>query len=314
MVGRKVIFSALVPLTMLMSSCGKSADLKAIQEFASLANQASEGFPKIANDIYLSCIRGARYEEPIEVRSEAEEQCDKESREVGPMLIESHDVLIAYITTLGKVAGNDIGNFASDVTPLAAAVGKIPGVQQVHADAGAKIVEILLRVTTDRSRRVKLKEVIVATDDDLQTFVDGFTLAVQRGYLNIFLKAEEQQIDSYYGNYISRIQGTIREANTSRDLTETERATNRANLQSATRLLLDLDSQWNQARDVVRAKRIVADEYLVTLNKIAEDHHKIKMKYEKGMQPSDKELRTMLEDNTKALKSFVKDVNNTFNK
>ena len=60
----KYLISITVPLTVLLGSCGSSPELAAVQELATLADQAQEKLPKVANDIHDSCLRAARYKAP----------------------------------------------------------------------------------------------------------------------------------------------------------------------------------------------------------------------------------------------------------
>lgn len=60
----KYLISIAVPLTVLLGSCGSSPELAAVQELATLADQAQEKLPKVANDIHDSCLRAARYKAP----------------------------------------------------------------------------------------------------------------------------------------------------------------------------------------------------------------------------------------------------------
>ncbi|MDZ7969792.1 MAG: hypothetical protein RM368_33425 [Nostoc sp. DedSLP03] len=60
----KYLISIAVPLTVLLGSCGRSPELAAVRELATLADQAQEKLPKVANDIHDSCLRAARYKAP----------------------------------------------------------------------------------------------------------------------------------------------------------------------------------------------------------------------------------------------------------
>ncbi|MEH1848695.1 MAG: hypothetical protein V7L25_27925 [Nostoc sp.] len=60
----KYLISITVPLTVLLGSCGSSPELAEVRELATLADQAQEKLPKVADDIYDSCLRAARYKAP----------------------------------------------------------------------------------------------------------------------------------------------------------------------------------------------------------------------------------------------------------
>ncbi|MEH2362687.1 hypothetical protein [Nostoc sp.] len=61
----KYLISIAVPLNVLLVSCGSSPELAEVRELATLADQAQKKLPKIADDIYDSCLRAARYKAPV---------------------------------------------------------------------------------------------------------------------------------------------------------------------------------------------------------------------------------------------------------
>jgi|GEM_PF-3425780 len=50
-----------IPLMFIVISCGSDPNLQKVREFSENANRAKVSLPVIANDIYLSCLREARY-------------------------------------------------------------------------------------------------------------------------------------------------------------------------------------------------------------------------------------------------------------
>lgn len=65
MLKMKYLISIAVPLTVLLGSCGSSPELAEVRELATLADQAQKKLPKVADDIYDSCLRSARYKAPV---------------------------------------------------------------------------------------------------------------------------------------------------------------------------------------------------------------------------------------------------------
>ncbi len=82
-----------IPLLFIISSCGSDPNLLKVREFAQSASGAKDKFPLIANDIYLSCLREARYRTvsilPPDPLSPAEEKESIEKKKIdGKKVIE----------------------------------------------------------------------------------------------------------------------------------------------------------------------------------------------------------------------------------
>jgi hypothetical protein len=56
-----LLTSLAIPCVFLLFSCGKNSDLAKVREFSELSTRAKENLPKIADDVYRSCLRRSRY-------------------------------------------------------------------------------------------------------------------------------------------------------------------------------------------------------------------------------------------------------------
>ncbi len=297
---RKIIFNILIPLALILGGCGNRDDLERIQKFTALANKAAEGFPTIANDFYLSCLRSAHYRaflptrqvNPVVTRIEVEKDCNEklQLQDLGTSLIEANEVLVDYVSSLGKLATDDIIDYSTDIKGLEGELSKLPKINKSQVEGGINIATILLRAAKDGYRREKLKEVIVSTDDDLQIFIEGIKTIMNEAYIGIYLRNEESVINGYYGDYITNLVNNRAEGDT----------------QSLTILLLDLDNRWATNKDEVEQKRNFARDYIGILDSIAQNHGALRRMFANGKSPSSKEMKKMLDKNTKNLESFVK--------
>lgn len=296
--GRKTsIFTVIIPLALLMVACGNRDDLARIQKFTGLANKAGEGFPKIANDFYLSCLRSAQYQaflperekNPVLTITEEEEQCNKDLQDFGPRLIEANKVLVDYTSLLGKLAADDAIDYSADLNSLQAKLSQLPTITESQVEGGVNIATILLRAATDGYRRKQLKEVIESTDNALQTFIQGITTITQDVYIGIYLKNEQSLINGYYGDYMTNLIKNRTKGDT----------------QELTVLLLELNNKWAVSKEEVEQKRNLARDYIGILASIAQNHKALSTMFAAGKSPSSKEMKKMLDKNTKDLESFV---------
>lgn len=290
------VYTLLIPFTFLLGGCGNRDDLVRIQKFTTLASQASEAFPKIANDFYFSCLRATQHQaflperakSPVVVRITNEQSCP-ENINFGSRLIAANNILIAYLNSLGKLASNDAVDYSSDIDNLKAEISQIPNINSSQIEGGINIAEILLNATTNDYRKEKLKDVIVSSNKDLQNFTKGLQAIVEGAYIDTYLTNESSVINGYYGDYIKNLLEHRTEGDT----------------QALTVLLLELDDKWVTAKNTVEQRKSFAREYISLLKSIAQDHDAISQTFSNGNQPSSKELRKMLDHNTKALESFV---------
>lgn len=293
------IFTLFIPLMLIIGGCGNRDDLARIQKFAGLSNKAADGFPIVANDFYLSCLRSAHNKaflpisqvNPVVTRIKLEQECseDLQLQDLGSRLIEANGVLVAYASSLGKLAADDVVDYSADLNNLQGELSKLPNINTSQVEGGVNIAKILLRAATDGYRREKLKEVIVSTDEDLQKFVGGIKTIINGAYIGVYLKNEESLINGYYGDYITNLTNNRSEGDT----------------QALTVLLLELDNKWATSKEKVEQKRNLARDYVGILDSISQSHSALSKMFAKGKSPSSKEMRKMLDKNTKSLEAFV---------
>lgn len=308
MLKKKSAFSVFIPLMLLLGGCGSKMDLQAARNLATLGNQANTAFKKIANDLYYSCLRQARYI-PLQSsnqaginkqREDAENKCEQEPKQASVALNDANLPVVEYLEALGNLAANDLTNYNSELDSLGDSLDKLQ-LNSDEVDAGTAVSKFLFRIATERMRRNQLRNVVVNTDGYLATYIRGLSRAINSGYTNGSLETEKESIDNYYRAYIGNIINS-NNASTVEGISTTLKDT----------AITNLDSQWQVAKETVIQKHHLAQEYVVILNKIAKDHNKIRSMYMKGKTPSTSQLNTMLKSYVKELEPLVDKSNKLF--
>jgi hypothetical protein len=311
--------SLIIPLVLIISSCGSNADLAKIREFSQLSNSAKEAFPKIADDVYLSCLRAARYRavstlppkaeniaqqtnfgDRLEDRTEAQKECDQSARTLGPKMKQGNAIVVMYMQKLGALASDNLTNVDPEFDQLKQSSGDLGSalsdkglsIQPKQLEAGVEIFKFLTEGILNGKRLDTLSEVIPAVDQPLKDYSDGLKLVVDEVYVEQYLRTEEAQLDNYYKDIITDILAS--QARTQGDSTL-----------ALTDTLLSLDDKWNTQKDEIQKRRDLAFSYINLLGAITASHHELAQIYGGGQTPSPQKVNKMLEKNTKALKNLV---------
>ncbi|NJM70039.1 MAG: hypothetical protein HC862_07285 [Scytonema sp. RU_4_4] len=292
----------------------------------------------IADDIYNSCITRTKYisflvaqgsSGSFSLREQEEKICDNSNKPAVKKVKEANSVLVEYIKALGKLASGDTVSFDKNFNTLGESLknlqipqsnGQSFSFNSSDVDAGISITKFITNAFTREFRREKLKQAILCTDKDIQTYIKGDSTShkndstsahsstgglialTQQAYVNGILAAEEQQIRTYFPDYIGGILPV-----------------------SQTQALdfIQLEENYNKAMDSIRSRRDAADNYVEILQKIAEMHSKLKTEFQgKGedklddaqSQDSCRDLYTVKADKTankeKAIKYNEEEIKN----
>lgn len=313
--------SLIVPIVLILNGCGSNADIARIRDFSQLSSSANEELPKIANDIYLSCLRAARYKaistlppkpqsnlqrtningnDRLEARSKAQKECDGYARDLGPKMQQGNAILATYVQKLGELASDNLTNINPEFKQLQQSSGDLRvalGKQGLNFNstqvaAGLDIFEFLTQGILDGKRVDTLKEVIPVSDRALQAYSDGLESVIKEVYISQYLRTEEAALDNYYKDYI-------------RDLLASKARTEGDSTPALTDTLLSIDEKWNAQKDEIRKRKELASSYINLLKSIATSHQELAVVYGGGKIPSAQKVNKMLDKNTKALKDFV---------
>lgn len=291
-----------IPLTFILGSCS-SADIKAAQELAKLYNSAKDTFPAIANDVYQSCLRSADLtllNTPTPTsgqidkdRQEAKTSCQDNELAASQALNDTNQVILDYLEALGKlVADDDLTNFDPQLNSIGTSLQSLPGLntneKKEAIDAGSAIAKFLFRAFTDGYRREQLEQAVTTVNTPLQTLVAALDKSVKQHYVNGFLETEQVAVDNYYGYYLGRVLTAPLAENVSTQV-DTETAQ---------------DRDWRSTNKTIQAKKVLANEYLNLIKKIANDHNELNKMYVKEEQPSSAQVKQMVDGYSKQLKSL----------
>lgn len=314
---RLIVKSLILPFVLILGSCGSNADLAKVREFSQLSSSAKDALPKIANDVYLSCLRAARYRavstlppksgntlqqtsDRLDDRTEAQKECDKTARNLGPKMKKGNGVIVLYMQKLGDLASENLTNVDPEFNQLKQSSGELGealgkqglALQPEQITAGLDIFKFLTQGILDGKRVNTLSEVIPALDQPLQLYSDGLKVVVDRVYIGQYLRSEEAGLNNYYKDYI-------------RDILASKARTQGDSALSLTDTLLSLDDKWNLQKDEIQKRRDFAFSYINLLGSITASHHELAQIYGEGKTPSAQNVNKILEKNTKSLKDFV---------
>ncbi|KZL50619.1 hypothetical protein A2T98_06545 [Nodularia spumigena CENA596] len=320
----KLVF---LPLFLTITSCGSNPNLAKVRQFSLLAEQAEKQLPVIASDLYLSCLKIARYKaisllptqlDPnagvssrLQQRVEAQKDCDQPDAASSPLELSSlmnqgNGIIILYMKKLGQLASDNLLNFDTEFSKLQASsenfsdgltnlFGASPEERSLvttQVNAGIKLLQIITEQVLEGKRLDTLNEVIPGANQPLATYAKGLETVLQRVYIDQYLRAEETALNQYYIDYIS-------------DIADRKLLDNSSSLLSID-TVLSLEDRWNSEKDKIQQRRQLGQDYIELLQQIVSSHQRLADIYKNGQKPSQKEVKEMMDKNTKALENFVK--------
>lgn len=290
-----------IPLTFVLGSCS-SADIKAAQELAKLQETAKTIFPQIANDAYQSCLRSAdlnllntptKEDGRIDKdRQAAKKKCQDNELAASQALNVANQVILDYLGALGKLADNNLTNYDPQLDNIRTSLQSLPELntnEKIEAiNAGSAIAKFLLRASTDGYRREKLKLAVTTVNTPLRRLVTALDKSVKQRYIKGLLEDEQVAVDNYYKNYLEDV--------LTAPLTES--------VSAQVDTVTEQDRDWRNTNKTIQAKKVLANGYLKLLNKIAYDHNELNKMYVKGEEPSSAQVKQMVDEYSKQLKSL----------
>ncbi|MEO1211568.1 MAG: hypothetical protein AAFX78_18830 [Cyanobacteria bacterium J06638_20] len=280
--------STLIPVAILLGSCGTNSEIRATQKFAAdFKTKSSLVFPAIVNDVYETCIRQANYK-TVDLPPDAfyatrtefvSDTCNKLSTKPGSPLQVSreiekiHKVIAGYVASLGKLAGDDVVNVKPQVDSLVLALGDLNAAtgfsvfneataQQVQTHAGA-LADALANAVVGGYRKEQLRDIIILSDPLLSNLVKGLTVGIQVNYLD-YLRTESDSLDLYYQYYLG------------------DALAQPVSTQSAVDPLAvaSLHGKWADRKSLIRGKAMLANKYTTLLRNLSCTHSGLVDKFE----------------------------------
>ena len=301
----KVICTIFVSSSLLLAGCG-SVNLKDVQELAQQGTSTAALYPTIVGDLYDSCLRSVEYQhdardEPIipedeltssssvttedtqpvsntldELRPQSTETCDQnftieevtqENREGVNGVSEAvwlSKVLGTYFEALGKLAGANV-SFSQEAKKLASAVEGLTDQEQPQIQAAGNILGFVLEIFTRQLREDTLRAEITARNEDVGSVIDALEDIIKT--YKTRLSSEEQNMESFYGESFHRYKNRWERNEKFRNSEEVD--------EIYPLLEVVINTQWNQARRVIREKRDLANNYVIALQNLRESHNSI---------------------------------------
>lgn len=303
----------LIPATLILSSCSAtSPDLIAAQQLAQIQERAKKIFPRIAGDVYSSCLRTAELtllSPPTEIQPQIDK--DREAARIGcqgnpaaasKAINNANQTILRYLETLGKLATNDLSNFDKELGGISSSLQNLPGLETKEkkeaVDAGTAIAKFLFKAATDTNRRDRLKLAVTTVDAPLTILVTALDKAVSQHYINGLLDREQTAIDSYYKYYLVKIL----------------KAPTRESVFTKIDAEINKDNEWKSENNKIAEKKDLARDYLRLLQAIREEHHNLYKIYIKGGEPSPSQVKQTIDKYSRELKLLTKKSEKLFSK
>lgn len=211
-----------------LAGCGEiSQGVKLAKAFGQTADSFQEKTDRLASDIYLSCIRNARYislasvpqREPDKARILALQVCEEEYKPTSQRAATANQVVTDYIRAVGHLAGDKNVQFKSEFETIKKSlVGLLnTGIPfQVRSEAveqGVRIANAVFEWMANRYRNVELSKAVICSNEPLKVYLDGLSYAYNTGYINGILADEERSVRRYYGALAADQVGSLRNTN-----------------------------------------------------------------------------------------------------
>lgn len=305
---RKPLISIVIPLAVLLGSCG--ANFQSVENFSKSKERIQQASNNFAEDIYQSCLRRTRYvklvpENGISTRNERRESCETTERIDSNNFKRVVSILIDYMDALGAIASgkdlsldNSIDDLGESIINLSIS-GKKLDLDAV--DGGRQILKVLFDLMTKKIREDALQKAIVCTNEPIHKYVTGnsvpttdengvdfYKLAkggliflVEDNYLSNggTLGIEAKAIDIYYKSYFLTLNqlGTDKEINQSNYQQFVDRIT----------VGEKLTQDYNKAMEIVADKEQAARAYNQILFSTVRTHNQLSKEFAEGLKSQD---------------------------
>ena len=211
-----------------LAGCGETSQgVKLAKAFGQTADSFQEKTDRLANDIYTSCVRNARYislvpvpqREPDEARMLALQLCEEEYKPTSQRAAMANKVVTDYIRAVGHLAGDKNVQFVSEFETIKKSlVGLLnTGLPfQVRSEAvqqGVLIANAVFEWMANKYRNVELSKAVICTNEPLMIYLKGLSYAYDTGYINGILADEERSVRKYYGSLAADQVGSLRNTN-----------------------------------------------------------------------------------------------------
>jgi hypothetical protein len=219
---RLALSSLAAAVALSTSGCLSDSRIRDANKLGRLSQEAGEQLNMLAEDIYDSCLRSARYY-GLEIaydkvsgtysrpRYKLLEICETESKPAAAKAKAAIQLLTAYLESITNASSDQRGLVSDNEDKLARAIKElsIPTPSETAetppariSDSGAKnaakIIELIRRLTTTRRQTKELARAIVCTDEAFTEYTTALERILREGYINGVLKHESKSAEEYY--------------------------------------------------------------------------------------------------------------------
>jgi hypothetical protein len=273
---KKVFAILLIPLISFAGGCEEeNFDLKTAQKFGHQAENFETSYNGIIRDIYLSCLRKARFSSPITPKNPSdvltreyfENQC-LEFAQNEEALLDAHEVLAEYTKSFRELSSDKIINDLQGAKKLAEALAglPIPALQEANSvfplkQVAGELANAIQRALEDQYRQGILKDSVKGVNTSIQKYIATLAQITGEIYKNQLI-LEESQMNLYYAEVVRQ----------ELDKTQVERQTNPVQVS-----VLLVDKQWQEDRKEANFPEKFAkiQSYLITLKEMANLHQEL---------------------------------------
>lgn len=250
--------------------------------------------------------------DPLVLRNDLRTVCDQHLQGIGYHFTSVNGAVILYVTKLGLIADNNLTNLSPEFNAIQTSANNLAGSARTlfsigqpvgtpvisQQQLGGKVNAVLgiFQFITEAILKVKrqevLQSVILDKNDDFQEVLEALKTVVNDYYIAIELQNEEGFIDIFYTTYIDSLE-------------QSQTFQSGTSVIPVTRFLLELDASWIKEKELIQARRELAQAYIGILNALSVGHNQLYKIFLDGDQPSQEQLNSILNENTTALKTFI---------
>ena len=194
-----IVLNAMVLLTFTQ---GCTANLKAIQDFASLSAESAQ-YTTLVDDYLDFPQRQKRYQPPSRHANLDAMAQDRAAQKTSLLLRQS--IIETYMKSLGRLAANEVVDNTEELAQLSAALESQTPTTPKEAEAFKKIAGIVATVAVKRWRQDQLQNLIEQANTPIQQVLETLHRIVSDGFGGD-LQTEDAAIQNYYMTLIMESQ------------------------------------------------------------------------------------------------------------
>ncbi len=225
---RSALVGVIIASSVALSSCGENPGISSAKKFGAMSSEFKENTNKLADDIYESCIRRIQFYQIDnnalrQARDQAWRGCEEYNKPASRRAKIASQVIVDYIISIGKLSADEVVTFDNELMNVGSALkglsiptgtGANITLPTSAVDTGVQIASFVANWAANRYRAGKLSQAIGCTDQPLQSYSKGLSIAFNDGYINGILQQELDQAQFFYNDYAaiaSRQGGTWRD-------------------------------------------------------------------------------------------------------